>query len=92
MPVYDFICEECGSFEQRRSAAETSGPLACPTCGREARRVFSIPNTRSVPAALSGARERAEKSAHEPAVVRRPAGGSFPGTKYRPDHGGHCHH
>ena len=92
MPIYDFVCEECGPFEQRRSFAEACAPMACPSCGRESRRVFSMPNTKSMPAALSGAMHRAEKSAYEPTVVRRSAGGKLPGTKYSPGHGGHCHH
>lgn len=92
MPIYDFVCEDCGPFEQRRSFTEAGEPMACPSCEKEARRVFSMPNTRSMPVALSGAMNRAEKSAHEPAVVRQPAGGTLPGTKYSPGHGGHCHH
>ena len=92
MPIYDFVCEDCGPFEQRRSFAEASDPMACPSCEREAGRVFSMPNTRSMPTALSGAMDRAEKSAYEPAVVRRPAGGALPGAKYSPGQGGHCHH
>ena len=79
MPVYEFVCEDCGPFEQRRPFAEAGEPMACPSCGHEARRVYSIPNTRRMPTALSGAMDRAEKSAHEPEVVRRPAGGRGPG-------------
>lgn len=92
MPIYEFVCEDCGPFEQRRPLEAAGAPLACPSCKREARRVFSIPNIRSMPAALSGAMDRAEKSASEPAVVRQPAGGSLPGKKYSPGHSGHCHH
>ncbi len=92
MPVYDFICEDCGPFEQRRSFAEASDPMMCPSCGEEARRIYSMPATRRMPAALSSAMNRAEKSAHEPDVVRRPEGGTLPGKKYQPSHGGHCGH
>ncbi len=92
VPIYDFVCEDCGPFEQRRSFAEAGEPMACPSCEREARRVFSMPNTRSMPTALSGAMDRAEKSAYEPTVVRQPAGSTLPGAKYSPGHGGHCHH
>ena len=84
MPVYDFFCRDCGPFEQHRSFAEAGEPMACPSCGRETRRVYSVPNIRRMPAALSGAMDRAEKSAHEPEVVRRPAGG-------RRDWQGHHH-
>jgi uncharacterized protein (UPF0212 family) len=64
----------------------------CPSCGEEARRIYSMPNTRIMPAALSNAMHRAEKSAHEPEVVRHAAGSALPGKKYRPSHGGHCGH
>ena len=88
MPIYEFSCEDCGLFEQRRSFAEAGDPLACPSCGREARRVYSMPSTRRMPAALSGAMERAENSAHEPEVVRRPAGGTGSGKGHHHSHGG----
>ena len=88
VPVYDFVCEGCGPFEQRRSFAEAGNPMACPSCGGEARRVYSMPNTKRMPTALSGAMDRAEKSAHEPEVVRRPEGGTTTsGKKHRHSHG-----
>src|ERR687896_410375 len=76
VPVYAFICDDCGPFEQRRSFTEAGDPMGCPSCGRETRRVYSMPNTRKISAVLSGAMDRAEKSAHEPEVMRRPAGGT----------------
>ena len=87
MPVYDFVCEDCGPFEQRRPFAESGEPMACPSCGCEARRVYSIPNTRRMPTALSGAMDSAEKSAREPEVVRRPAGGTGSGEWGHHSHG-----
>jgi putative FmdB family regulatory protein len=87
VPVYEFICEDCGPFEQQRSFAEAGEPMACPSCGCEARRVYSPPNTRKMPAALSGAMDRAEKSAHEPEVVRRPAGGTGSGKGHHHSQG-----
>ena len=86
MPVYDFICDDCGPFDQRRSLAEAGDPVTCPRCGKEARRVYSMPNTRRMPTGLSKAMDRAEKSAHEPEVVRRPAGGF--GKAHRHGRGG----
>ncbi len=92
MPIYEFLCRECGPFEQRRSFAEAGDPLTCPSCDGEARRVYSMPATKNSPAALSNAMNRVEKSAHEPEVVRRPEGGTLPGTRYHPGHGGHHGH
>ena len=87
MPIYDFICKGCGPFELRRSLAEVGEPTGCPCCGGEARRVYSMPNTKKVPAGLSKAMDRAEKSAHEPEVVRRRAGGMKPGQEHRHSQG-----
>jgi putative FmdB family regulatory protein len=87
VPVYEFVCEDCGPFEQRRSFAEAGEPMACPSCEREARRVYSMPNTKRIPAALSSAMDRAEKSTHEPEVVRRPAGNAGAGKGHHHSHG-----
>jgi putative FmdB family regulatory protein len=88
VPVYEFVCDDCGPFEQRRSLAEAGDQMACPSCGREARRVYSMPNSRKMPAALSAAMARAEKSAHEPEVNQRPAGGqTSSGKKFQHSHG-----
>ncbi|MDP9485233.1 MAG: zinc ribbon domain-containing protein [Actinomycetota bacterium] len=87
VPVYDFGCERCGPFEQRRSLAEAGDPMACPSCGKEARRVYSMPNTRRMPVGLSKAMDRSEKSAYEPEVVRRPVGGTTSGKKHQHSHG-----
>jgi putative FmdB family regulatory protein len=88
MPVYEFLCEGCGAFEQRRSFAEASEPMTCPSCGEVARRTYSMPATKNTPTTLSNALNRAEKSAHEPEVARQPTGG----TRYRTSHGGHHGH
>ncbi len=87
VPVYDFVCEPCGPFEQRRSFAEASDPAICPSCGKEARRVYSMPSTRRMPVGLSRAMDRSEKSAYEPEVVRRPVGSAASGHKHSHSHG-----
>jgi putative FmdB family regulatory protein len=92
VPYYEFLCKDCGPFEERRSHAEVGGPMACPACGEEARRVYSVPSTRRIPAGLSNAMHRVEKSAHEPDLARKAAGETWPGTRFHPGHGGHCNH
>ncbi len=87
MPIYEFFCEDCGPFEERRSFKEAGEAAACPGCGAEARRLYTMPNTKRVPTGLSKAMDRAEKSAREPEVVRRPEGGSS-GKGHRHGHGG----
>jgi putative FmdB family regulatory protein len=43
MPLYDYSCEQCGSFEAKREAAEAGTPAACPECGAASDRVWSVP-------------------------------------------------
>ncbi|QBD80077.1 zinc ribbon domain-containing protein [Ktedonosporobacter rubrisoli] len=76
MPRYEFLCERCGSFECWRPLAEASEPQRCPECKALARRVYTLPGLVKTPLALSRALYRAEKSAHEPEVVRRASSAS----------------
>ncbi len=92
MPIYEFLCEDCGPFEERRSFEEAGNPAVCPECGTAARRVYSVSRLKTILPALSNAMNRAEKSAHEPEVVRQPAGGTWPGKKYQPSHRRSCGH
>jgi putative FmdB family regulatory protein len=87
VPIYNFVCEDCGPFEQRRPATESGTPAACPLCRGEARRVYSMPNTRRMPTAISGAINHAEKSAHEPKVIQRSLGSASSGKKHQHGHG-----
>jgi putative FmdB family regulatory protein len=88
VPIYEFLCEDCGSFEQQRPLTEAGEPMPCPSCGLATRRIYHMPATSKIPAPLSKAMNRTEKSVHEPEVVRQPSGG----TKYRAGHGGHHGH
>jgi putative FmdB family regulatory protein len=80
MPVYEFECELCGSFDQFRDHRSAAEPTACPSCGAPARRRYSgvYLNTK---AWLRGAtnpelRERIERShTGEPRVVSRSPSG-----------------
>lgn len=67
MPLYEFRCETCGIFEQRRSLEEASNPMLCPTCQAVAKLIISAPGIIMTPYAL---RSRVERSA-EPQVVKR---------------------
>ncbi len=87
MPLYEFVCRECGPFEERRSLEEPREMVSCPGCGAGARRVYSVPGVKRIAPGLSGAMDRVEKSAHEPEVVRRPAGDVAPGHGHRHAHG-----
>jgi putative FmdB family regulatory protein len=40
MPVYDYLCADCGPFTDMRPMAECDLPRGCPDCGSEAPRAF----------------------------------------------------
>jgi len=63
MPVYVFTCHECGSFELARPMTEASSRACCPTCEREARRVFTPPHLARL-AAPCGGSWRQRRGAH----------------------------
>jgi putative FmdB family regulatory protein len=74
MPVYVFTCHECGTFELSRPMAETGKAAQCPTCLREARRVFTPPGLMRLAAPVRQALETEEASAHEPRVTTQKSG------------------
>lgn len=74
MPVYVFSCPECGQFELSLPMARASGVAACPTCAREARRVFTPPGLTRLASPLRRALDNEEQSAHEPRVVTQKRG------------------
>jgi len=69
--IYEYRCEQDGIFDVARPLGTAPQTVACPTCGREAARVISLPAIRSSSrSAVFAAIEHAEKSRHEPEVVR----------------------
>jgi putative FmdB family regulatory protein len=70
MPIYSFTCRACGDFTEMRSMARADVDAQCPSCGRAAKRVFTVPHIARMNLALRRAHELNEKSAHEPRVVR----------------------
>ncbi|MCL1474931.1 FmdB family zinc ribbon protein [Argonema antarcticum] len=67
MPLYEFRCENCGTFEELRSMSEASEPMLCPICQTTAKRIYSVAGLIMTPYSLSS---RIEQSA-EPRVVNR---------------------
>ncbi|MBH8578709.1 FmdB family zinc ribbon protein [Bisbaumannia pacifica] len=66
MPIYEFDCPRCGSFDALLPLNERGAARPCPGCGDPAPRRLSAPRL----AILTDARRRAhatnERSAHEP--------------------------
>lgn len=73
MPLYEFLCEDCGSFERRRPFGESNDPTPCPDCGEHTRRVYSAPGVVSTSAAQKKARSLNERGA-EPKLAKRREG------------------
>lgn len=67
MPIYEFRCNTCGTFETWRSMAQASEPMLCPSCDTLAQRIYSVAGLILTPSALS---RRIEQSA-EPKVQQR---------------------
>ena len=42
MPIYDYSCASCGSFDALRSTRDRDMPAVCPDCGGQAPRAFSF--------------------------------------------------
>jgi putative FmdB family regulatory protein len=76
MPMYEYQCRAHGVFEAVRSLSEAAQPEPCPACGASAKRILSAPRLAQVGASERIARDRNEKSRHEPRLAspeRRPA-------------------
>jgi putative FmdB family regulatory protein len=67
MPVYEYLCDDCGSFTQMRPMAECDLPSDCEHCGREAPRVIlTAPHCSTLSAQTRLMHATNERSAHAP--------------------------
>lgn len=67
MPIYDYQCKACGSFELMRQMAQCNAPAICPQCGGIAGRIMlSAPGVADMPAARRHAMATNERAQHEP--------------------------
>lgn len=78
MPIYEFTCAGCGSFEVRRSVVEAGASASCPCCGCPGRRVFTPPGLALLASPLRRTLDLEEKSRHEPDVVADKRGRPLP--------------
>ncbi|MDQ2690280.1 MAG: zinc ribbon domain-containing protein [Chloroflexota bacterium] len=69
MAIYEYRCERHGAFEAMRAIGTAPASLACPSCERQARRVFSAPLLAHTPPGLAAALDHAEKTRYEPDLV-----------------------
>lgn len=74
MPVYDYSCEDCGTFTAFRPMSAFRDPCACPDCGADAQRAFLSapalagmdPNRRRAMATNERSRNEPKRSAAHP--------------------------
>jgi putative FmdB family regulatory protein len=76
MPVYDYLCPDCGPFTVLRPMAEFEAPYPCEECGFEAPRALLVaPAMSGMDPTRRAAFATNERSAHAPAKLsRHPAG------------------
>jgi len=72
MPVYEYDCGACGSFETLAPISQFDQPQPCPGCGSDApRALLSVPMLAIMPASRRRAFAVNERSANTPETSRR---------------------
>ena len=67
MPIYDYLCDHCGSFSVLRPIDQRDAGCRCPTCEGDARRaILSAPALSSMTAHARAAHAANERAAHAP--------------------------
>jgi putative FmdB family regulatory protein len=74
MPIYDYQCDDCGSFTGWAPMSQATTPIPCPVCSGPGKRVISAPSLARMDANVRKAMNRNEQSAHAPGMVRRGCG------------------
>jgi putative FmdB family regulatory protein len=70
MPVYEYLCNDCGPFTDMRPMAECDAPQDCPHCDESAPRVIlTAPAFFCMPSDKRKAHATNERSSHAPKTV-----------------------
>jgi putative FmdB family regulatory protein len=70
MPVYDYVCNDCGPFTDMRPMAECDAPQDCPKCeSASPRAILRAPNFFCMPAERRKAHATNERSANAPKTL-----------------------
>jgi putative FmdB family regulatory protein len=81
MPVYEYLCNDCGPFTDMRPMAECDDPQDCPKCESESPRVIlTAPAFFCMPSDKRKAIATNERSAHAPKTL----------GEYKASHGPGC--
>lgn len=87
MPVYEYLCPQCGSFDMNRPMSDYQKPADCPSCGASAPKIVAAVPLNIMSGTTRKAHQLNEKSAHEPRV----GGGQGGGGQAGHHHHGHVH-
>src|ERR1700739_2481401 len=72
MPVYEYLCADCGPFTDMRPMSECDDPQDCPRCETSSPRVvLTAPNFFCMPADRNKAIAIYARSAHAPQALYR---------------------
>jgi putative FmdB family regulatory protein len=67
MPLYDYLCTDCGPFTEMMPMAAYDVPHECPSCGTDApRAILTMPNFNGMDGSKRNAHVVNERSAHAP--------------------------
>ena len=81
MPVYEYLCNDCGPFTDMRPMSEFEAPQDCPHCKEPAPRVIlTAPAFSCMPSDKCKAHATNERSRHAPKTL----------DQYRASHGPGC--
>lgn len=70
MPVYDYLCDDCGPFTDFRPMAECDDPQNCPQCTASVPRAFlNVPYYATMKSESRKAHAINERSSHAPKTV-----------------------
>ena len=82
MPIYQFSCPECGTFDAGFPMRDLPEQVLC-SCGGQAKRRMSAPHLSKAGSAAYGLIDRAARSADSPEVVTSRLPGSRGGPSQR---------
>jgi putative FmdB family regulatory protein len=77
MPVYDYLCTDCGPFSELKPMSAFSDPCGCPACGQSSERaILRAPFIAGMDATKRTSIAVNERSSHEPKSSRMSGHGS----------------
>ena len=80
MPIYEYRCPSCSTFEVIVRMGTAADSVDCPQCQTNSRRRMTAPNLSRVGTTAFQLIDSASRSAHEPSVVQSPRPGGRVGA------------